>query len=159
MSAFLSIDSLSLHICRLGGIGRAPVAPGTCAAAVAALLAPWLFLPLSFGARGIVLAVIFLFGALLATRAERCLEQIDPGQVVIDELLGMWVVLWPFTQASWGVIILAFILFRVFDIAKIWPVNASETWLPGGFGVMLDDVLAGVQAFLVLALLVLFGPF
>ncbi len=154
------MNSLALFVCRLGVAGLAPRAPGTWGTALAALIAPWCFLPLSFVGRGLLLAVIFVVGALAATRVERLLGQKDPGQVVIDELLGLWIVLWSFDTASWTLIFLAFALFRVFDIAKVWPVRASENWLPDGFGVMIDDVLAGVQAWLVLTLLVrLCGPF
>jgi len=51
----------------------------------------------------------------------------------------------------------AFVLFRIFDIAKPWPVNASEHWLPGGFGIMLDDVVAGFLAMLCVCLLTVLG--
>jgi phosphatidylglycerophosphatase A len=110
-------------------------------------------LPLSCFWRGVALLVIFFLGAMAATRAERVLGVKDPGQVVIDELLGLWIVLWPFAEPSWKTILAAFALFRLFDIAKFPPVRASENWLPDGYGVMLDDVLAGVQALLALAAL------
>jgi phosphatidylglycerophosphatase A len=160
MSALLSIDRLALFVCRLGFAGLSPRAPGTCGTALAAVIAPWCFLPLSYFWRGVVLLMIFFLGALAATRAERILGVKDPGQVVIDELLGLWLVLWPFAQPSWKTILTAFVLFRVFDIVKFWPVRASETWLPDGYGVMLDDVLAGVQALLALVVLrALWGAF
>lgn len=153
MSAFLSIPSLSLFVCRLGFAGLAPRAPGTCGSIVAALAAPWCFLPLPLLWRVVVLLGIFCLGALAATRVERLLGVKDPGQIVIDELLGMWIVLLPFTAPSWGLIALACALFRICDIAKFWPVRASENWLPEGWGVMIDDVLAGMQALAALWLL------
>ena len=160
MSAFLSIDGLALFVSRLGFAGLSPCAPGTCGTALAAVIAPWCFLPLPCLWRGAALLAIFFLGALAATRAERILGVKDPGQVVIDELLGLWLVLWPFAQPSWKTIAAAFVLFRLFDIAKFWPVRASENWLPDGYGVMIDDVLAGVQALLALAALrALCGPF
>ena len=160
MSAFLSIDRLSLFVCRLGIAGLSPRAPGTCGTALAALLAPLCFLPLTFAWRGVLLLAVFFIGSLAATRVEKLLGVKDPGQVVIDELLGLWIVLWPFPDPSWKLIVTAFVLFRVFDIAKFWPVRASENWLPDGYGVMIDDVLAGVQALLALyALRAVFGPF
>ena len=70
--------------------------------------------------------------------------------MVIDELLGLWIVLCPFAVAPWWLVGLAFVLFRLFDITKPWPVKASETWLPGGYGVMIDDAVAGLQALAVL---------
>ncbi len=80
---------------------------------------------------------------MAATRGEQLLGRKDPGEIVIDELLGMWLVLLPFTRPGWGTIGLAFLLFRVFDMWKPWPVHASESWLPDGYGVMIDDVMAG----------------
>ena len=160
MPVLLSIDRLALFVCRLGFAGLSPRAPGTCGTALAAVLAPWCFLPLSCFWRGVALLAIFFLGALAATRAERVLGVKDPGQVVIDELLGLWLVLWPFAHPTWKTIAAAFVLFRLFDIAKFWPVRASETWLPDGYGVMLDDVAAGVQALVALAALrALAGPF
>jgi phosphatidylglycerophosphatase A len=153
MSVSLSIDRLALFVCRLGVAGLSPRAPGTCGTALAAVIAPWCFLPLSYFWRGVVLLAIFFLGALAATRAERVLGVKDPGQVVIDELLGLWLVLWPFARPSWKMMLAAFVLVRLFDIAKFPPVRASENWLPDGYGVMLDDVLAGVQALLALAAL------
>lgn len=63
--------------------------------------------------------------------------------MVIDELVGVWLVLLPFARPGFGLVLAAFAFFRLFDILKPWPVRASETWLPAGFGVMIDDVLAG----------------
>jgi phosphatidylglycerophosphatase A len=122
--------------------------PGTCSSAVALLLAPFLFLPLGFAGRCALLALLFLFGSLIVNRAERILGVKDPPELCIDEVLGMWLTLAPFDEASPGIMIAAFVLFRIFDIAKPWPVNASEHWLPGGFGIMLDDVVAGFLAML-----------
>ncbi|MDR0465984.1 MAG: phosphatidylglycerophosphatase A [Deltaproteobacteria bacterium] len=149
MNAPLSLtDRLCLHVSRLWIVGRAPVMPGTCSSAVALLLAPFLFLPLGFAGRCALLALLFLFGSLIVNRAERILGVKDPPELCIDEVLGMWLTLAPFDEASPGIMIAAFVLFRIFDIAKPWPVNASEHWLPGGFGIMLDDVVAGFLAML-----------
>jgi phosphatidylglycerophosphatase A len=122
--------------------------PGTCSSAVALLLAPLLFLPLSFAGRCVLLAALFLFGGLITNRAERILGIKDPPELCIDEVLGMWLALVPFDDPSVGLMLAAFVLFRIFDIAKPWPINASEYWLPGGFGIMLDDVMAGFLALL-----------
>jgi phosphatidylglycerophosphatase A len=157
MSFSLSVDRLCLFVCRLGVAGLSPRAPGTCGSFVAALLAPACFLPLPFAARAGALALIFVFGALAATRVERMLAAKDPGQIVIDELLGMWLTLLPHAQPSWRTLLAAFVLFRLFDITKPWPVKASENWLPGGWGVMIDDVVAGLQAMAVLHILGFFG--
>lgn len=139
-----------LIFCRLGVAGLSPVAPGTCGSFLALLAAPVLFLPLPMAARVLLLAVLFWLGGKAATRAEKLLRQKDPGQVVIDELVGQWLTLLPFTQPTWLACLLGFGLFRLFDACKPWPVNASENWLPGGFGVMIDDVVAGLMAMLCL---------
>jgi phosphatidylglycerophosphatase A len=139
-------DAVALALARLGPLGLSPVMPGTVGSAAAALLAPWLFLPLPLWGRVLVLGAIFLLGAVAAGRAERILNQKDPGQINIDELLGQWVTFLPLTRAEPGTILAGFALFRLFDIVKPWPIRRSEGWLPGGYGVMIDDLLAGLFA-------------
>jgi len=140
-------DFLALAVARLGPLGLSPWMPGTVGSAAAALLSPWLFLPLPAWARLSVLAAVFVLGARAAGRAETLLGRKDPGQVNIDELLGQWTTFLPLARtADPGALLLGFVLFRLFDILKPWPVRSSETWLPGGYGVMLDDLLAGVYA-------------
>ena len=146
-------DSLILSFCRLGVAGLDPKAPGTWGTAMACLLAPYVFLPLSLPWRAVFLALLFVLGGLAATRAERLLGRKDPGEVVIDELVGVWLVLLPFKAPGFGLVLAAFAFFRLFDIRKPWPVRASENWLPDGFGIMIDDVLAGLMALVCVALL------
>lgn len=141
-------DQIVLAFCRLGVAGLAPKAPGTWGTALACLLAPFLFFPLPYAWRAIILIAIFIIGGMAATRAEKILGQKDPGQVVIDELAGVWLVFLPYRYASFWLILAAFILFRIFDIFKPWPVKSSENWLPDGFGVMIDDIVAGFWALL-----------
>lgn len=151
------IDQITLYFCRLGVAGLDPKAPGTWGTVIACLLAPYVFLPLNFWLRLALLTVLFFLGAVAATRAEKLLERKDPGEVVIDELVGVWLVLLPFPNPSFFMVLAAFVLFRVFDIAKPWPVKASECWLPAGYGVMIDDVVAGLWALLCLSLLAWMG--
>ena len=146
-------DAAVLCFCRLGVAGLDPKAPGTWGTALACLLAPYLFLPLGPVWRVLVLLALFVLGGRAATRAEQILERRDPGEVVIDELVGVWLVLLPFARPGFGLVLAAFAFFRLFDILKPWPVRASETWLPAGFGVMIDDVLAGLWALVCVALL------
>jgi len=143
-------DRLALWTATLGPVGRFPAAPGTAGSAVAALAAPWLFLPLGPAGRLLVLCVVFVIGALAASRAERLLGRKDPGPVVIDEVLGQWIALWPLSTADPWAMLLAFALFRILDMTKPPPIRQSERWLPGGYGIMLDDALAGAAAALVL---------
>ncbi|WP_442877378.1 phosphatidylglycerophosphatase A family protein [Desulfolutivibrio sp.] len=143
-------DRLALWTATLGPVGRFPVTPGTAGSAVAVLAAPWVFLPLGPTGRLLVLALVFVLGALAASRAEILLGRKDPGPVVIDEVLGQWMALLPLSAAEPWAMLLAFVLFRVLDMTKPPPIRQSEHWLPGGYGVMLDDALAGAAAALVL---------
>lgn len=139
-------DKLALGIARAGGAGLVPHAPGTWGTALALLLAPLYFLPMPLIGRVLVLMLLFVVGAAAAGRTESLLGCKDPGQVVIDEVLGMWLTLLPFDTASPLLLFLGFVLFRFFDILKPWPVRASEDWLRGGYGVMLDDAVGGCMA-------------
>lgn len=141
---------LILAFCRLGPAGLAPKAPGTVASLFAIAIAPFVFIPLNLPLKIIILMLLFIVGGLAASRAEKILGKSDPGSVVIDELLGQWLAVLPFAALRLWELALAFALFRFFDILKPWPVKASEKWLPGGFGIMLDDFFAGLYALAVL---------
>jgi phosphatidylglycerophosphatase A len=143
-----TIDTLALHLATLGPAGRMPRAPGTWGSLAAAVLAPFLFLPLPFWARIAALLLLFPVGAWSAGRAEHVIGRKDPGHVVVDELWGQWIALLPLAASETSWIIPAFLFFRLFDIAKPWPVRASERWLRGGRGVMIDDGFAGLYAML-----------
>ena len=146
-------DRFLLAVATLGPIGRAPWAQGTWGSVAAALAAPILFLPLPLPLRVLALAVLFVFGAKAAGRAEVLLGRKDPGQVIIDEVLGQWIVFLPFADPTTFELAAGLVFFRLFDITKPPPVRQSEYWLPGGFGIMIDDVLAGVYGGLALAVL------
>lgn len=142
---------LAAQLATLGPAGRMPKAPGTWGSLAAAVAAPFLFLPLPLWARVAVLIALFPLGAWCAGQTERCLCCKDPSCVVVDELWGQWIALLPLTAAEPLWIVPAFLLFRLFDIAKPWPVRASEGWLPGGWGIMIDDGFAGIYALIVLS--------
>lgn len=148
-----SFDRVLSEIARLGPVGRLPIAPGTWGSLAAILAAPWVFMPLSWPLRIVVLIGLFFVGAWCASAAERVLQRKDPQSVSIDEVLGQWITLIFFpTPLGLPSYVAAFFLFRLFDIAKPWPVRQAENWLPKGYGVMIDDVLAGLYAALGLAL-------
>jgi phosphatidylglycerophosphatase A len=109
----------------------------------------WL-LALSTPALAVVLVAVTALGVWAAGEAERALAAKDPGAIVVDEVAGMTlsVLALPLTPA---VLIVGFVLFRIFDVLKPFPANVSQR-LPGGVGVMVDDLIAGVYA---LALLLL----
>jgi phosphatidylglycerophosphatase A len=129
------------------GAGYAPKAPGTAGSAVGLLL--WIALPKILWIQVLVLAVVAVVGSWAGTVAEAHFGRQDPGEVVIDEVAGMMVtlVLNPIAGPVW--MLLAFGLFRAFDITKPFPVRRLER-LPGGIGIMADDLAAGVYANLAL---------
>ena len=135
------------------GSGLIPGAPGT-AGSLAALL-PWLALrELPWPCYLVALALAFALGIWACDWAVRVLKIADPGAVVWDEFVGQWLALAPllFMPRPWWWIFAGFILFRIFDIAKPWPVSWADAQVHGGFGVMLDDALAGLYAALALLL-------
>jgi len=135
------------------GSGLSPLAPGT-AGSLAALL-PWLALrELPWPYYLAVLAFAFALGMWACDWAVRVLKIADPGAVVWDEFVGQWLALVPllFLPRSWWWILCGFILFRIFDIVKPWPVSWADRRVSGGFGVMLDDAIAGAYAALALLL-------
>ncbi len=146
----------SMEFCTLVLPGRIPFMPGTWGSLAAVLLAPWLFLPLPLWGRILALLLLFVLGGLAATVVERRLGTADPGRVIIDEVLGQWLVFLPFANCGFWELAAGLALFRLFDIAKPPPIRSSEHWLPEGFGVMLDDVLAGLYAMAPLWLVRLF---
>lgn len=129
------------------GSGHAPIAPGTAGSAVG-LLMFWPLASLPPAAQLAACAAVFVLGALAATRVARGMGKKDPGLVVVDEVVGMWVTL---VGLPFGVVTAAagFALFRIMDVAKPWPARDLEA-LSGGWGIMADDVAAGIYAHLLL---------
>jgi phosphatidylglycerophosphatase A len=104
----------------------------------------------------VVVSALALVGIWAASRTEKLSATKDPGKVVIDEVVGQFIALLPVPfvlGAAWWTAILAFILFRVFDIVKPYPARKFES-LHGGLGIMADDVVAGVYAAIVVAVAV-----
>jgi len=112
------------------------------------LLGLWL-IPFSVPGRIAILLVVTLAGLVASERVERLVGRKDPGIIVIDEVAGMTlsVLVLPLTP---GVLVASFALFRLFDIVKPFPANRSQA-LPGGLGVMADDLIAGAYALGVVA--------
>jgi phosphatidylglycerophosphatase A len=130
------------------GAGYAPVAPGTWGSAVGLLV--WFVLPPSAWTQALALALVVAAGVWAGSVAERHFGRTDPGQVVIDEVAGMLVTLF-LNPVGWPGAAGALLLFRAADILKPFPARRLER-LPGGLGIMADDVMAGVYANLALRL-------
>lgn len=144
------MNRLALLLSSFFGCGYAPKAPGTAGSlggiAVAALLA---YSGLGRGSLLILFLVLLLPSIWSATVTARVLNRKDPGQVVIDEVLGQWVTLLGAAAWNWKSFLAAFLLFRLFDIWKPQPVRAAES-LPEGAGIVMDDLIAGVYGALIL---------
>jgi phosphatidylglycerophosphatase A len=133
-------------VATFGGLGLSPWAPGTVGSFGAFLVL------LAFGAAGFggvpwqLILVAVLAGTAAAHRYSTRLGAEDPGEIVIDEVAGYWVSVWGLPPEY---AIPAFFLFRIVDIIKPWPISASER-LPGGIGIMADDLLGGAAVNLIL---------
>jgi phosphatidylglycerophosphatase A len=144
------VDFLALGF----GSGMAPLAPGT-AGTVVAIPLYLLMQPLALMPYLAVVALLFLGGiALCAHTANRLGVHDHPG-IVWDEIVG-YLVTMAFAPAGWQWVVAGFVLFRLFDIVKPWPIRWCDRKVQGGFGIMLDDLIAGVFAAAVLQGLVYF---
>ncbi|MBT0963155.1 phosphatidylglycerophosphatase A family protein [Denitromonas iodatirespirans] len=140
------------HFIALGlGSGLSPKAPGTAGTLAAWLLFPVLHAPLGDAAFLVFLLTAFVFGIVAADRTGRALGVSDHGAIVWDEMVPFWLVLL-FTPDTLAWQLAAFVLFRLFDIVKPQPIKWADSKVKGGFGVMLDDVIAAGYTLLVLAI-------
>ena len=124
-------------------LGKLPFAPGSWGSLGALLL--WLLLPVAFSIHLSIIVILFVLGVYSSNKMAKYLDDDDPSEVVIDEVVGMGISLFMLPH-SFGLYLLAFILFRIFDIVKPWFIYRIQN-LPGGWGIMLDDVLAGLFTF------------
>ena len=136
-----------LHLLSLGfGSGLSPHAPGTMGTLVAVPL--YLMLSrLELIAYLIAIASGFILGIYVCDYTSKALGVHDHSGIVWDEIIGYWIAMIAVPAPTWQWILTGFVLFRFFDIVKPWPVNLADKHLPGGFGIMIDDVLAGLYAF------------
>jgi phosphatidylglycerophosphatase A len=136
----MTVQRLALAIASIGGAGRFPIAPGTVGSALGLGLS--LLLPQHAGCQAGTLALAAVLGVWSASVVAAARGEPDPSVVIIDELAGMLVACWmlPRTPLALGA---AFALFRLFDIGKWFPMRQLER-LPGGWGIMADDLAAGL---------------
>jgi phosphatidylglycerophosphatase A len=148
---------VAVFIATFGYVGFAPVAPGTFGSAAGIVLfyllratgLPWI--------EPVVIVALLAAGTWAGNAAERYFGGIDPGPVVIDEVLGMLVTLMFIPDPTWMTVLFAFLLFRVLDIVKPWPARQMEA-LHGGVGVMADDAMAALYGNGIMWLVVWYGP-
>ncbi|MGO8788170.1 MAG: phosphatidylglycerophosphatase A [Terriglobia bacterium] len=147
----------AIWIATAGGAGYFPIAPGTAGSLVGVAVVVGLAqLPLHRGAAiGVLAAASLALGALgvwAAGEAEEFFGRTDPGQVVVDEVVGQMLTFLLLPHATWKWLVGGFLLFRVFDIVKPFPARQAER-IPRGWGIMLDDVFAGLYGMAVLAVI------
>jgi phosphatidylglycerophosphatase A len=148
---------LAIFICTFGYVGYFPIAPGTAGSlAGLAVFALLRWAGLGWPADAAVIIVFFALGVWSGTHAERHFGTTDPGPGVIDEVVGMLVTLF-LVPASWPAAFAGFLVFRVLDVVKPYPASRFER-LPGGLGMMADDLMSAAYSNLVLHALVWIAP-
>ena len=136
-------------VCCGFGSGFLPGAPGTWGSIAALALWWWLLAPLPWWLQLCAALAIFALGTALIERLSRRRGTGDEPAIVIDEFAGLWVTLIGVGQEPFAALG-GLIAFRVFDILKPWPIKLADARVKGGFGVMLDDLIAGIFGFCVL---------
>ena len=131
------------------GSGLSPFAPGTMGTLVAI---PFIFALRELGNPGfwIALLIMFLLGVQMCERVSQKLGVHDHGGIVWDEMVGYWLAA-AFVPLQWPWLLAAFLLFRFFDIVKPWPIRQLDKKVAGGFGIMIDDVVAALFTVIILA--------
>jgi phosphatidylglycerophosphatase A len=138
------------------GSGLSPFAPGTFGT-LAAIPLYLIMIELSWPMYAFLTLIAFVVGVRLCDVTGARLGVHDYGGIVWDEFVGFWITMFlvPF---SWQAVIIGFFVFRFFDIIKPWPIGWLDKQVSGGFGVMIDDVLAGIYSMLVMQVLVYYLP-
>jgi len=151
MTAFLA------QLATLGPVGRSLRAPGT-AGSLVALIGGFFLAKEGYFVLLAALLLVTIIGVFAADAYSGLTGKHDAGEVIIDEVAGQWLVLLcisPNLDTALWWYLAGFVLFRLFDILKPWPVSSAER-LPGGIGVMADDLVAGTLAGIVLLMAQLF---
>ncbi|MCX8601654.1 MULTISPECIES: phosphatidylglycerophosphatase A [unclassified Gilliamella] len=133
-----------IHFLAVGlGSGLSPIMPGTMGSLMAIPL--WLlFWGLQPALYWVFILVTFVFGCYICQKTSDDTHTHDSGHIVWDEFVGMWITLYFIPQFSILWVTIAFVAFRLFDMAKPWPIRWFDKRVPGGFGIMVDDVIAAI---------------
>ena len=141
----------SLFLATGSGIGLIPIAPGTFGSMLGVFL---FFLLAQFNLSifwlSLIILVLYFFSYLAVQATLEIIKRSDPGEIVIDEVLGMMLVMLLTTPPDLKWTVLAFLLFRIFDIFMPWPINRVDSELKNTLGVMLDDFIAALYAVIVI---------
>lgn len=151
-----TVNALSKAIATALGAGYSPIAPGTCGTIVTIPLA-WALASVQLWLFALVIVAIIGIGIWAAGRADRAWGSHDSGRIVIDEVAGYLVTVALVDRSHWAPLAVGFVVFRVLDITKPPPIRWLDQNLPGGFGVVIDDVAAGVVGMVIMVALDRFG--
>jgi len=135
------------------GIGFFPIAPGTLTSLIAVLAYKFGLYKWTWPYMLALFVLMFVLGVLTSSRYISGKAVNDPSEVVVDEVLGQWVALF-MLEPSWWLMGAAFFLFRFFDIIKPFYIKRAENY-PKGWGIMLDDIMAGVYTSVILHIVIL----
>lgn len=153
--AQMNLTERFIVFCGVGfGSGLMPKAPGTFGSAFALLFVPFWF-AMGFNISLIVILLMSIAGIYICGKTAEILHVHDDGRIVWDEFAGQSISFLPLIyigQISWLWALIGFALFRLFDIWKPWPIGAIDRQVGGGFGIMLDDIIAGIWAALCIML-------
>lgn len=146
------MNRLAIFLATTFGTGFFPIAPGTVGS-IFIIIIYYFLPPLNWITQTVLILVLFVIGVWASTKTEETYGH-DASQINIDEVVGTLIAVW-LIDKTWLTLLIGLVAFRVFDIAKPYPINKIQN-LKAGWGVMMDDVLAGVFANLVLRLSLLF---
>ncbi|HGJ5863385.1 MAG TPA: phosphatidylglycerophosphatase A [Arsenophonus nasoniae] len=142
------------HLLATGfGSGLSPIIPGTMGSLAAIpfwLLMYWL---LPVWLCWLIILLGFAVGIVICQRTSDDMQVHDHGSIVWDEFIGMWMTLMAIPLVNWQWVLIAFVLFRFFDMLKPWPIGWFDRQVDGGFGIMLDDIIAAIFAIAIVAAL------
>jgi phosphatidylglycerophosphatase A len=157
MAAPSSVWRNPIHFFAYGfGSGAVPKAPGTAGTLVAVIM--YLLLPqISPLIYVSLLLISFVFGVWICGKTAHDIGIKDPSGIVWDEFVGYWITMF-MAPSGWIWVIIGFVLFRLLDIVKPWPIKWADKQIGGGMGIMLDDVLAGIMAALCMQAIVILLP-
>jgi len=146
-----------IHFLALGlGSGLINPAPGTWGSLVGAILGTVFLTCFSQISFAILTALSFVLGCYLCQQTADDMGVHDHGSIVWDEFVGVWICLLFISEISWFWCVIAFVIFRFFDILKPYPIKLFDEKLESGFGIMIDDVLAAVYGVIVIVILRVF---
>ena len=150
--------NLSKFIATFAGVGLFPIAPGTVGS-IAGIGVLWAISLVPYDYYQILLQLLFLIvfipiGVIASSAYEKYFGKIDPGEVVVDEVVGMMITLFALPFSLFNIIV-GFILFRFFDILKPFPIGKLQN-IKGGWGIMADDIAAGIVSTIILRILITF---